>query len=128
LTEYAKVIGKSQQAVSKFREAAEVYTELHNLSCEVGSLIDKATHLFELHTAPPETWPLLAKAMLDGDWSVKDTHYNVEQILRFFEKDENGEYRYMVPEDWRFFLPNLEAATPGTRTGMERLAAQVFPL
>jgi hypothetical protein len=61
------LLGKSQQAVSKFREAAKVYTELHNSSCEVGNLMDKATHLFELHAAPRETWSILAEAMLSSD-------------------------------------------------------------
>ena len=50
-----KLIGKSRQAVSKFRAAAEVYEELHNSSCEVDSLMDKATHLFEIHSASHDT-------------------------------------------------------------------------
>jgi hypothetical protein len=49
LTEYAKMIGKSQPAVSQFRAAAEVYSELHKSTYEVEKLQEKATHLFELH-------------------------------------------------------------------------------
>jgi hypothetical protein len=71
LEEYAKLIGKSRSNVSKFRSAAEVYSELRSTLNEVENFIDKPLHLSELHAAPPETWPLLAEAMLGGDWSVK---------------------------------------------------------
>jgi hypothetical protein len=60
LEEYAKVIGKSRPAVSQFRLAAEVYSQLHKTFYEVGSLIDKPNHLLQIHAAPPATWPLLA--------------------------------------------------------------------
>ena len=105
LEEYAKAIGKSRTMLSHFRAAAEVYTQLRVTLHEVGMLMDKPNHLYEIHAAPPETWPLLAEAMLSADWSVKDTHHYVEQVLRFFEKDETGKYRYTVPEERRFFLP-----------------------
>jgi site-specific DNA-methyltransferase (adenine-specific) len=72
---------------------------------EVKDFADRVTHLYELHAAPPETWSTLAEALLSADWSVKDTHYNVEQVLRFFEKDDTGKHQYIVPDDWRFFLP-----------------------
>jgi hypothetical protein len=82
LEEYAKLIGKSLPAVSRFRAAAKVfieiknksnivnprvdYCELHKLTYEVYSpqllninnklcfLTDKTTHLYEIHPAPRE--------------------------------------------------------------------------
>jgi ParB/RepB/Spo0J family partition protein len=73
LEEYARALGKSRPAISQFRAAAEVYSELRKLTNEVALLANKATHLFELHSAPRETWPLLAEAMLNGDWNVKNS-------------------------------------------------------
>jgi hypothetical protein len=69
LTEYAKVIGKTHQAISQFRAAAEVYAELRKSTCEVKFLVNKATHLFEIHAAPSATWPMLADALLKGNFA-----------------------------------------------------------
>lgn len=82
LTEYAKLLGKSLTSISELRSAAEVYKELLRSTEEVSKFDDKATHLLQIHAAPREAWPLLAAAMLAGDWSVKDTHNHVLQITR----------------------------------------------
>ena len=58
-----------------------MYSELRYTCNEVEALADKPRHLFEIHSARPALWPVLAGALLKYDWSVKDTHYYVEQSL-----------------------------------------------
>ncbi|MDR1579151.1 MAG: hypothetical protein LBS35_02240 [Synergistaceae bacterium] len=110
LTEYAKMIGKSQPVVSRFRSAAEVYLQLHSISNEVNVFTDKTWHLFELHAAPRETWPLLAEALISCDWSVKDTHYYVEQVLRFFGRDDKEKRDARIFHMWMACFTQEEIA------------------
>ena len=90
IEEYARSVGKTRQAISQFRIAAKVFAELRKSTCEVGSLINKTTHLFEIHAArhdeKHDLWPVLAKALLKYDWNVKDTIITCTLYNNFMEK------------------------------------------
>jgi hypothetical protein len=64
LSAYAEKIGKSQDAVSLYRKAAEVATNLRDIS-EVSALLDKTYHLAAIHKAYAPLWQLLVGTMLE---------------------------------------------------------------
>jgi hypothetical protein len=54
LSEYARVIGKTQQYVSQFSQAAKVTTQV--VGIEFVDLLDKTKHLAAIHKAPEQYW------------------------------------------------------------------------
>ena len=67
---FAERLGKSQGYISQVTRAATVYQKLiSQLMGFTGT--GRVQHLFEIHSAPPSTWPLLAGLLQELDWSVK---------------------------------------------------------
>lgn len=74
--EYATAVGLTPGAVTRQRQAAEVFSQLNGTS----GLEKKTEHLAEIHAAPRWLWPALVDAMLGNGWSVEQTR---EQAGRF---------------------------------------------
>ena len=53
LSEYARLVGKSQQHITQMRQAAEVFQAIENLQLELYLFQDKAEHLAAIHKAEP---------------------------------------------------------------------------
>lgn len=77
LSEYAVMLGKSQDAVSLYRKAGAVVQNIRNVS-EVSALLDKAAHLAALHSLPESIWPDAVQTMLSKGWSAKETGEQVK--------------------------------------------------
>jgi hypothetical protein len=80
LTEYTRQIGKSKSYITEVRQAAEVWKAVSGSTGRTLSLLDKARHLFLIHAAPQDTWPLLVEAMLTGGWGREDTEAAVKRV------------------------------------------------
>jgi hypothetical protein len=79
LTEYATRIGRNQGNVSRYRQAAEVFTSLETRVSPHGFL-DKAEHLALIHQTDRENWPVLVDRMIEEKWNAEDTKTAVDAI------------------------------------------------
>ncbi|GHV49883.1 hypothetical protein FACS1894216_01070 [Synergistales bacterium] len=122
LSGYAKLLGKTNSSITEYRYAAEVYKAIFHTCEKLDIISSKHRHLSEIHAADKRLWSILAAALLRFDWSVKDTHYWVEQVNGFFKDGD-----YAVPEEWRFFLP-LEKVAEKYLTTKEFAASTVAQL
>lgn len=77
LSEYARKVGKSQDAMSLVKKAATVFAKLPS---QLGGLLNKATHLAAIHKAPQEYWQQLTELFVEKEWSVKQTEAIVDAI------------------------------------------------
>jgi ParB/RepB/Spo0J family partition protein len=84
LREYARHVGFSQAYLSQVAAAAEVFLSLDGVKNDKSTyhFLDKAQHLYAIHSAPREFWPVLAEAMLgrengDRGWTVEETEHAV---------------------------------------------------
>jgi len=75
LSEYARAVGKTQQAVSLNKQAAEVAVKIP--TSQLVGLLGKAAHLAAIHALPEGTWPAAVETMLKGGWSAKETQEKV---------------------------------------------------
>lgn len=82
LAAYAKRVGRSKDYISKMRMAAEVASEV-STQVDKSGLLNYARHLSEIHKADRELWPVLAGALLQRGWTVKDTARHVEKVGTF---------------------------------------------
>jgi N6-adenosine-specific RNA methylase IME4/ParB-like chromosome segregation protein Spo0J len=78
LSEYAEKIGRTKQAVSLNKDAAEVASKL---SIQLDGLLDKAAHLAAIHKLPDGLWQVAVSAMLKGEWSAKETAERVSEAV-----------------------------------------------
>ena len=69
VSEYARRIGRAQQTIMEWVNAAAV---LKNLP-DIRHLFDRTYHLAAIHAAPQELWPVFVEALLAQDWTVADT-------------------------------------------------------
>jgi len=69
LREYARQVGRAQQTIMEWVNAAAV---LKNLP-DIRHLFDRTYHLAAIHAAPQELWPVFVEALLAQDWTVADT-------------------------------------------------------
>ena len=69
LLEYARQVGRAQQTIMEWVNAARVAKNLMHMH----KVFDKPRHLSEIHAAPQELWPVFAEALLAQDWTVADT-------------------------------------------------------
>lgn len=76
LSEYARLVGKSQQILSQYSQAAKVVTQFTSL--EMNELLDKAKHLSYIHQLPEPTWQQAVERMLKKEWSAKETQEQVK--------------------------------------------------
>jgi len=79
MREYGRLIGKSKSFVHKVRCAAEVFSEIENVHSG-GHFLDLTNHLSEIHATPRETWPIMVQALIDCQWSTKDTASAVKRV------------------------------------------------
>lgn len=104
LKEYAAGIGYKPSSVTEYRNGAAVYSEFINsdnrnngdsINSVAEALIDKATHLSEIHKAPRVCWVILVELLLQKDWTVAETKKAVAIANEF-----------QIPEQWEeLFLP-----------------------
>ena len=92
MAEYARRIGKQQGDVSKYRQAAEVFTALQIPIDQSIGFLDKAQHLAAIHAAPAGTWPLLAADMLAKSWNVGDTETWTAKVAAIADALEGSEW------------------------------------
>lgn len=93
IASYAEQVGLSKQQISQLRKSAEVAQAVWS-TIQVGVLLDRATHLYEISRAPRETWPILVRHLVNREWSVADTTEHVS-VLRQFD----------IPEQHQSWLP-----------------------
>jgi DNA modification methylase len=84
--DYAGSIGKSKSYVSQAVGAAKVANAVKEFT-QVNTLIDKAKHLYAIHSAEPSLWPIFVPHMLNG-WSVADTQHWVGKANEFKERED----------------------------------------
>ena len=85
LSEYAKRLGKTQQYMSRMRDAAEVLCNA-KLTTRVVSFLDKAKHLAAIHKLPQPAWqPACEHLAAHPDLSAKDVAGRVDEANRFLE-------------------------------------------
>jgi ParB-like chromosome segregation protein Spo0J len=76
---FASRIGKTQGYLTQVTQAATVYRKV--ITQVMGfSPTGRTKHLFEIHSAPSPTWPMLATLLQSNDWSVKDTKAAVDRV------------------------------------------------
>ena len=83
--EYAASIGKSKSYVSQAVGAAKVANAVKKFT-SVNILIDRAKHLYAIHSAHEALWPVIVPHMLKG-WSVADTEHWVGKVNEFEEPE-----------------------------------------
>lgn len=81
--EYAASIGKSKSYVSQAVGAAKVANAVKKFT-PVNHLLDKAKHLYAIHSAVSELWPVIVPHMLKG-WTVADADHWVGKVKEFSE-------------------------------------------
>jgi site-specific DNA-methyltransferase (adenine-specific) len=84
--DYAGAIGKSKSYVSQAVGAAKVARVVKEFS-QLNTLLDKAQHLYAIHSAEPSLWPIIVPHMLNG-WSVADTQHWVGKANEFKERED----------------------------------------
>lgn len=82
LSDYARKIGRSHQYLSQLVAAAEVA----KAATQVAALVDKAKHLYAIHSSDSSLWPVIVLHMLKG-WSVADTEHWVGKVNEFEEPE-----------------------------------------
>ncbi len=88
LNEYATRVGRGQGTISKWRAAAEVYTEINS----TGILFDAVAHLYEISRAPQGTWYALVSALAKNEWTVVETQKMVATIKEFDIPEEHSDW------------------------------------
>jgi hypothetical protein len=63
LSEYARVVGRSKQALSENKQAATVFNKM---SAQADILLDKAKHLAAIHKAPEQYWQQLTELLIES--------------------------------------------------------------
>lgn len=76
---YAERIGKTAQAIHVEIAAARVASSLKSIG-DCSGLVNKCTHLSEIHAAPSHCWSALADRLIQHDWSVEETKREVATI------------------------------------------------
>ncbi len=71
MSEYAREIGRSDNTIRPYKDAAKVI-ELVNVT-DIRGVLDKANHLSHISKTPPEYWQQLTELLIEKDWSVKQT-------------------------------------------------------
>lgn len=109
--DYAGSIGKSKSYVSQAVGAAKVANAVKEFT-QVNTLIDKAKHLYAIHSEDRrELWPLLVAEMLKlrpqqsgppKSWSVADTEHWVGKVGEFYEPEGCGGWLPLVQVVERF--------------------------
>lgn len=117
LSDYARKIGKGAPYLSQLVAAAEVAKSF----TRVNDLLDKAKHLYAIHSADPSLWPVIVPHMLKG-WSVADTEHWVGKVKEFVEPEGCGEW---LPLDYvvERFLSTREFSPQTVRRLVEERAA-----
>jgi len=69
LREYARQVGRGENRIREWTQAASVVKNCAN----IGAVFDRTTHLAAIHAAPQELWPVFVEALLAQDWTVADT-------------------------------------------------------
>jgi ParB/RepB/Spo0J family partition protein len=78
LSEYARVVGKSQQYFTQCSQGAKVTSQLVGL--EPVKLLSKTQHLAAIHKAPVDDWQPLTEWLVKAAWSVKLTESIVDAV------------------------------------------------
>lgn len=78
LSEYARLVGKSEKRIREGRNAAKVLKDI-NLGV-VAEVLDKAAHIATLYTLPNSTWQQAVELMLKKEWSAKETQEQVKVV------------------------------------------------
>jgi len=69
LREYARQVGRGENRIREWTQAASVVKNCAN----IGAVFDRTYHLAAIHAAPQELWPVFVEALLAQDWTVADT-------------------------------------------------------
>jgi ParB/RepB/Spo0J family partition protein len=85
-TEYSKTVGKSQQSVSLWIKAADVY---HTCGTEHPDLSASWRNLAEIHAAPKWIWAALVEKMVEDGWTVQVTREKVSKAKSIGDLDVN---------------------------------------
>jgi site-specific DNA-methyltransferase (adenine-specific) len=78
LSEYAKTIGKHDNTLRPYRDAAIVINAI-NLT-DIRDVLDKANHIAAIHKSPEQYWQQLTELLIEKEWSVKQTETIVSAI------------------------------------------------
>lgn len=82
LADYARKLGKGAPYLSQLVAAAEVAKSF----TQVNDLLEKAKHLYCIHSADSSLWPVIVPHMLKG-WTVADTEHWVGKVNEFQEPE-----------------------------------------
>ena len=88
--EYAGAIGKSKSYVSQAVGAAKVANAVKQFT-QVNTLIEKAKHLYAIHSADESLWPVIVPHMLKG-WTVADAEHWVDKVNEFQEPEDCSQW------------------------------------
>jgi len=98
LSEYARLVGKTNQYIGQVKAAAEVFIVTKNLKLEFEVFQDKAKHLAAIHKADESLWPMLVECMLASEWSAADATHWTDRVREFD-----------IPSRWgEIFLPLVD--------------------
>lgn len=122
--DYAGSIGKSKSYVSQAVGAAKVANTVKEFS-PLNTLLNKAQHLYAIHSADESLWPVIVPHMLNG-WTVADTENWVGKVRDFVEPEGCGEWLPLVAVVERFlstreFSPQTVRRLVEERKGIELL-------
>lgn len=76
LREYARQVGRGENRIREWTQAASVVKNCAN----IGAVFDRTYHLAAIHAAPQELWPVFVEALLAQDWTVADTKARVKEV------------------------------------------------
>lgn len=96
LSEYARVVGKSDNTLRPYRDAANVVKVLN--FTDVRGVLDKANHLAAIHKAPEAEWQQLVELLIERDWSLKQTEAIVDAVKQIDIPDIL--HGFLNPEEW----------------------------
>ncbi len=97
LSEYASLVGKDKSDITRYRQGAEVLSEIKIL--EYSNILDKAAHLAFIHKTPRELWFMLTEWIITPNDKDKTPSANqTKELVKIIQK-------YKIPDEYIEFYP-----------------------